>query len=97
MTFFVYQSLKINFTTVVYFFFRHQLNDRSMHIHQGLSIGKQLLVKHKDRPEFEKCLQNLEYEWKELVSRSQEWNEDIVRMMDMVKIYEDRVRELDEL
>ena len=68
-----------------------------MHIHQGLSIGKQLLVKHKDRPEFEKCLQNLEYEWKELVSRSQEWNEDIVRMMDMVKIYEDRVRELDEL
>ena len=43
--------------------FKHQLNDRSMHIHQGLSIGKQLLVKHKDRPEFEKCLQtNLYFE-----------------------------------
>ena len=68
-----------------------------MHIHNGLSIGRQLLNKHKGRPEFENCLQNLEYEWKELVQRSQEWNEDVIRMTDMVKDYEDQIKELDKL
>ena len=78
-------------------FCRHQLNDRSLHIHNGLSIAKKLLGKYRDRPEFESCLQNLEFEWKELVQRSEEWNEDITRMLDMVKNFEDRSMELDKL
>ena len=87
----------MNYFKNIFFPSRHQLNERSLHIHNGLSMGKKLLNNHKDRPEFESCLENLQFEWKELCLRSEEWNEDVIRMIDMVKNYEDRVKELDKL
>ena len=77
--------------------FRHQLNEKGSVIQNHLNNGRKLAGKFKDKPEFETCLKHLETEWSELLERSNEWNDDIVRMMDNVKAYEDRIKELNKL
>ena len=77
--------------------FRHQLNEKGSVIQNHLSNGQRLAGKFKEKVEFEACLRQLETEWSELLERSSEWNDDIVRMMDNVKGYEDCIKELNKL
>lgn len=78
--------------------FRYQLNERGTLIRNSLNVGQKLSEKVKDqRPDFAACLSNLEMEWQELNERSTEWHDDILRMMDNVKAYEDRIKELDKM
>ncbi len=76
--------------------FRHQLSERGTAIRNSLNVAFKLADKvHK--PDFSECLANLELEWRELNDRSNEWQDDIVRMTDNVKGYEDRIKELNKL
>ena len=79
--------------------FKHQLEERGEVIRNHLNNGLQLISgKFKlDKPDFDACLRQLELEWSELLERSSEWNDDIVRMMDNVKAYEDRIKELNKM
>ena len=78
--------------------FKHQLHDREVHIRNGLNLASKLLDQSTDeRPDFQACVSNLELEWRELLERSSEWHEDILRMVDNVKGFEDRIKELKKL
>ena len=77
--------------------FRHQLSERGSQIRTGISTGEKLIEQNPQRRDFIECLETLDSEWQELLERSGEWQEDIVRMMDNVKSYEDKVKELNKL
>lgn len=75
--------------------FKHQLTERGTQIRNSLNVGHKLSDKVKDtRPDFNSCVKNLEMEWQELNERSTEWYDDILRMMENVKSFEDRINEL---
>ena len=77
--------------------FQHQLNERGAIILNHLNDGKKLANKFKDKQEFDACLRQLELEWSELLERSNEWSDDVSRMMNNVKTYEDRIKELNKM
>lgn len=71
------------------------MTEKSIIIRSGLVSGHQLLKDHRDKADFGNCLVTLEREWNELVERSDEWHDDVIRMLDNVKGFEDRLMELD--
>ena len=77
--------------------FQHQLNERGEVIRNHLKDGQRLANKFKDKQEFITCLKQLDLEWSELLERSDEWSDDIARMMENAKAYEDRIKELNKM
>ena len=77
--------------------FRYQLEERGVQVKNSLELGRKLSAKFADRLEFETCRRNLDLEWQQLLDRSAEWNDDIIRMKDGVQGYEDRLKELNKM
>ena len=77
--------------------FKHQLGERGSLIRSGIGQGEKLMKQNPSRQDFMDCLDTLDTEWRELLERSSEWEDDIVRMLDNVKAYEDNLKELNKL
>ena len=77
--------------------FKHQLAERGCLIRTAIEIGEKLIMVNPTRQDFTDCLETLDTEWRELLERSSEWQDDIVRMMENVKAYEDQLKELNKL
>ncbi len=75
--------------------FRHQLRERGIALRASVSSGRILSKTPSDKHDFEECISNLELEWKTLIDRSDEWHDDIIRMLDNVKAFENKCKELD--
>lgn len=77
--------------------FRHQLSERGQLIRSSIVTGQSMIEKNDAKPDFIECLKALEFEWQQLMERSDEWFDDVKRMMENVKLLEDNANDLHQL